>query len=255
LHAAERSLCGVGTADYHARLLRALREAEAVLVVNPLHEAMIGPYARSVRVVTSGMDKARFPWPWPEEPGQGPLPSGKVRLFFAGLVEEVMKGYRVLHEACARLWQRRKDFDLIATGDPPGPVDAFTHFIGWQSQEELPRQLRAADIVVVPTIAQEALGRTAVEAMGVGRPVIAGRLGGLPYTVADGSTGLLFEPGDAGDLARKIETLLDDRELRRRLGDAGRKRFEEHYSWDVIIEKHYRPLLKRAGIKRVGVPG
>jgi hypothetical protein len=103
----------------------------------------------------------------------------------------------------------------------------------------------------MPTIAQEALGRTAVEAMAVGRPVIASRLGGLPFTVVDGATGLLSEPGDAQDLARKIEMLLDDVPLRERLGQAGRRRFEEHYSWDVIIKRHYLPLLGA----RVGANG
>jgi hypothetical protein len=99
--------------------------------------------------------------------------------------------------------------------------------------------------VVLPTVAQEALGRTAVEAMAVGRPVVASRLGGLPATVVDGETGLLCEPGDPDDLARKIETLLDDAALRERLGLAGRCRFEEHYAWPVIIERHYKPLLCR----------
>jgi glycosyltransferase involved in cell wall biosynthesis len=79
--------------------------------------------------------------------------------------------------------------------------------------------------------------------MAVGRPVVASRLGGLPATVADGATGLLCEPGDPVDLARKIETLLDDGGLRERLGLAGRRRFEEHYTWPVIIERHYKPLL------------
>lgn len=243
LHQAERELSGVGTSEYHGLLLRSFREAEAVFVVNPLHEAMVSPYTEQVRVVTSGFDPARFPWPWPEEPAR-PSP-GKVTLFFAGLVEELMKGFPVVHEACARLWQRRQGFELVATGDPPGRVDAFTRFVGWQAQDDLPRQLRAADVLVMPTIAQEALGRTAVEAMGVGRPVIASRLGGLPFTVIDGATGLLFEPGDVGDLARKTELLLDDPDLRQRLGMAGRRRFEEHYTWDVIIGRHYRPLLSR----------
>jgi glycosyltransferase involved in cell wall biosynthesis len=109
----------------------------------------------------------------------------------------------------------------------------------------LPRHLRAADVLVMPTIAQEALGRTAVEAMAVGRPVIASRLGGLPATVVDGVTGLLCAPGDPDDLARQIERLLDDPALRERLGLAGRRRFEEHYDWNVIIERHYKPLLCR----------
>jgi glycosyltransferase involved in cell wall biosynthesis len=244
LHQAERALAGVGTPEYHECLLRALREAETVLVVNPLTEALLSPYARRVQVVTAGMDPARFPWPWPDEPAQ--QTTKKVRtIFFAGLVEEWMKGFHVLHDACARLWQRRHDFELMATGDPPGSVDAFTRFVGWLSQEDLPRHLRSADMLIMPTIAQEALGRTAVEAMAVGRPVIASRIGGLPTTVADGATGLLFEPGDTADLARKIEMLLDDPDLRQRLGLAGRRRFEEYYAWPIIIERHYRPLLQR----------
>jgi glycosyltransferase involved in cell wall biosynthesis len=240
LHQAERALAGVGAPEYHERLLKALQQAEAVLVVNPLTEAMLSPYARSVRVVTAGMDPARFPWPPPSIDSL----SGKVKtVFFAGLVDEWMKGFHVLHEACSLLWQRRQDFELVATGDPAGKADEFTRYVGWLSQEELPRHLHEADIVVLPTVAQEALGRTAVEAMAAGRPVIASRIGGLPATVADGATGLLCEPGDAKDLARKIETLLDNAELRNRMGLAGRQRFEEHYSWDVIIERHYKPLL------------
>lgn len=238
LHQVERTLSGVGTPEYHEKLLQAFREAEAVLVVNPLHEAMVSPYTPNVRVVTSGMDPTRFPWPPPDEPQ-----NKKKVIFFAGLVEEMIKGFEVLHEACAQLWKKRQDFELVATGDPPGQVDAFTRFIGWQTQEDLPRHLRGADMLVMPTIAQEALGRTAVEAMAAGKPVIASRLGGLPYTVADGATGLLCEPGDPADLAKKIEILLDDPDLRRRLGLAGRHRFEEHYSWDVIIKRHYLPLL------------
>ncbi len=154
-----------------------------------------------------------------------------------------MKGFRVLHTACAKLWEKRQDFEIIATSDPPGQVDPMTRFIGWQPQSELPKHLRNADFLVFPTIAEEALGRSAVEAMGVGRPVIASRIGGLPFTVTDGLTGLLFEPGNVFDLAEKIETLLDNHALRIRMGSAGRKRFQENFTWDTIIDKHYRRLF------------
>jgi hypothetical protein len=101
LHQAERALSGVGAPEYHECLLRALREAEAVLVVNPLTEALLGPYARSVRVVTAGMDPARFPWPWPDEPAQKARYDVRT-LLFAGLLDERMKGLHVLHDARAR---------------------------------------------------------------------------------------------------------------------------------------------------------
>jgi glycosyltransferase involved in cell wall biosynthesis len=181
---------------------------------------------------------------------QGPAEAGTTNsratraiIFFAGLVNEYMKGFHVLHAACAKLWQKRRDFELVATADPPGQLDPMTRFVGWLSQEELPRQIRQADFLVFPTIAEEALGRSAVEAMGVGRPVIASRIGGLPFTVADGATGLLFEPGNVDDLGEKIERLLDDLALRDRMGRAGRQRFEECFTWEAIIEKHYRHLL------------
>ena len=244
LHQFERSLAGVGTQEYDGLLRRAVRDAHAVLVVNPEMATMFSPYSDRVHVVPSGFDPARFPWQVEEHS----CPSGrprKLKLFFAGLVEEWIKGFPYLHEACARLWQKRKDFELLVTADPVGQQNEFMRFIGWQSQSDLPAQLFSSDIVLVPTVAQEALGRTAVEAMGAGKPVIASRLGGLKSTVIDGYTGLLAEPGNPIDLAEKIERLLDDPQLRLRLGIAGRKRFEHEFTWESIIERHYRVLLPK----------
>ena len=119
-------------------------------------------------------------------------------LFMAAVAGESIKGYHVAHEACRLLRQTRSDFELVVTFDPPGPgpIDEFTRSVGWCSQAELPRHYRAADICLVPTIAQDGLSITSVEAMAAGIPVVASRIGGLPYTVSDGVTGLLFEPGD-----------------------------------------------------------
>ena len=81
--------------------------------------------------------------------------------------------------------------------------------------------------------------------MAAGIPVIASRIGGLPYTVSDGLTGLLFEPGNPFDLAEKIARLLDDPALRREMGLAGRRRFEEDFTWEDVIERYWRPLLSQ----------
>ena len=155
----------------------------------------------------------------------------------------LIKGFHVAHEACRILRETRSDFELVVTFDPPGQIDEFTRSVGWCSQAELPKHYRAADIFLVPTIAQDALSITSVEAMAAGKPVIASRIGGLPYTVTDGLTGLLFEPGNPFDLAEKIGRLLDDPELRRQMGLAGRKRFEEDFMWDDVIKRYWRPLL------------
>jgi len=96
----------------------------------------------------------------------------------------------------------------------------------------------------VPTIAQDGLSITSVEAMASGIPVVASRIGGVPYTVSHGVTGLFFEPGDAADMARQIARLLDDPALRRQMGLAGRRRFEADFTWPTVIERHWQPLLK-----------
>jgi len=170
----------------------------------------------------------------------------------AAVAGEFIKGYHVAHEACRLLRQTREDFELVVTFDPPGPgrIDEFSRSVGWCSQEDLPGHYRAADICLVPTIAQDGLSLTSVEAMASGIPVVASRIGGLPYTVSDGLTGLLFEPGDPVDLARQIARLLDDPGLRRRMGLAGRQRFEDEFTWETVIERYWRPLLAR----RVSTP-
>jgi len=272
LHQVERALAGVGTAEYDQTMRRSLLEAEAVLALNPLTAGMLEPFARRVCVVPWGIDAGRFPWaadgeacagrpavapeggvgrPAPNEEGrpaanasgeEGPAPSV---LFMAAVAGEFIKGFHVAHEACRLLRQTRSDFELVVTFDPPRQIDEFTRAIGWCSQADLPRHYRAADLCLVPTIVQDGLSITSVEAMAAGVPVIASRIGGVPYTVSDGVTGLLCEPGDPVDLAAKIARLLDDPDLRREMGLAGRRRFEADFTWETVIERYWRPLLRR----------
>lgn len=252
LHQAERALSEVGTAAYDAALHQSLERAAAVLVLNRSAAALWEPYAADVRVVTWGMDPARFPWPSPAESGV-PGCEGLTTLLFAGLPQEPIKGFDVLSAACAQLWSTRQDFRLIVTADLEPPHAEYLVPVGWKSQSELPQLYRATDITVVPTIAQEGLSRTAVEAMASGRPVLGSRIGGMPDVVTDGATGLLGEPGNVDDWARQIAWLLDHPDARRRMGQIGRERFERAFTWQQVVEEQYGPLLgapTRSGVRR-----
>ena len=269
LHQVERALAGVGTPEYDALMRQMFYDAEAVLVLNPITSALLEPFARRVCVVPWGIDPARFASlgvscqlsvvggldegtngdgctarQEPRPPDAAVQSNGTTTLFMAAVAGEVFKGFHVAHEACRILRETRKHFELVVTFDPAGPIDDFTCSVGWCSQDDLPRHYRDADICLVPTIAQDALSITSVEAMAAGRPVIASRIGGLPYTVSDGLTGLLFEPGNAFDLAEKIGRLLDEPQLRNTLGLAGRRRFEEDFTWPDVIKRYWRPLLR-----------
>ena len=89
--------------------------------------------------------------------------------------------------------------------------------------------MSACDIFVLPAPA-EPFGLVLIEAMALGKPVIAAAAGGPLEIVADGETGLLFEPGNAESLSSAIRRLLADPDLRRRMGIAGRKRYAQKFT-------------------------
>lgn len=104
--------------------------------------------------------------------------------------------------------------------------------------------MEAADLVVVPS-RFEGFGLTALEAMALGRPVLATTAGGLPEVIAHAETGWLVPPQDPGQLAQAIGQLMDDAPLRQRLGAAGRQRAQQHFSLHAVTAR-LRDIYRRA---------
>ncbi len=83
----------------------------------------------------------------------------------------------------------------------------------------------------------EALSNSLLEAMASGRTVIASRVGGNPELVQDGKTGLLFTPGDAGDLARQLRSLAASESLRTQLRESGLTFVRENFNRDTSVKR------------------
>ena len=96
--------------------------------------------------------------------------------------------------------------------------------------------LGEADALVLPSWI-EGLPLVVLEAMAQAKPVVATAVGGTPEAVVDGTTGLLVQPHDVPALAAALERLLGDGDLRRRLGDAGRTRVEEHFPVSAMTRR------------------
>ncbi len=92
-----------------------------------------------------------------------------------------------------------------------------------------------AAVFACPSI-YEPFGLINLEAMACGTPVVASRVGGIPEVVVDGETGWLVPPGDPATLAEALRVSLADPTRARRMGEAGRRRVEAHFSWDRIAE-------------------
>lgn len=102
-------------------------------------------------------------------------------------------------------------------------------FIGKVQLEQLKGFYSRADVFVMPS-RQEGFGIVFIEAMAFGKPVIAGDYGGAPEIVQDGVTGFLVNPDDLEGLTCRLIQLLQDGALRKKMGEAGRKRVEENFS-------------------------
>jgi glycosyltransferase involved in cell wall biosynthesis len=98
-----------------------------------------------------------------------------------------------------------------------------------------------------PSVWNEPCATVPMEAMAVGKPVIATRIGGLTDIVADGETGILVQPGHVDELAQAITRLLDDDELRQQMGQNGRERVRRFQASTVVpqYERLYEQLAAR----------
>lgn len=122
----------------------------------------------------------------------------------------------------------------------------ITLFPGRLGLENLHLYYAAADVCTVPSH-YEPFGLVAIEAMASGTPVVASDVGGLQFTVIPEVTGLLASPKNEDAFAVAIDRLLADSDYRDRLGQAGRDRVEEMFSWDGVasqLGKLYQQVLK-----------
>jgi glycosyltransferase involved in cell wall biosynthesis len=122
-----------------------------------------------------------------------------------------------------------------------GLLDRF-HFTGWRN--DVPRVIRAMDVVVVATVTPEPAALMLMEAMAMERPIVATRTGGTPEIVLDGETGLLFKPGDARQLADCVSRVLADNQLARGLGTRAKRRVEARFDrerqMNIMVELYER---------------
>ena len=223
--------------------VRVAKRLPAVLTVSSnskvdINKQMKVPLER-MTVVPVGVDHEVFK-PYPD------VVKKKGRLMVTSSSDVPMKGLVPLLEAVAKL-RTERELELVVIGKPKvnGRVaktlerlnlsDIVTTITG-VSDEELARLYGEAEVAVVPSL-YEGFSLPAIEAMSCGVAVVATTGGALPEVVGkDGETGLLVTPDDPEALAGAIRRLFDDDVLRKRLGDAGRKRVEARFTWQVTAK-------------------
>ncbi|HMC66595.1 MAG TPA: glycosyltransferase [Gemmataceae bacterium] len=171
-----------------------------------------------------------------------PLPTAHLLLSIGPI--ERRKGFRDAIWAFDILRFLYDDLQLVIAGNGPDlpRLKEFARAIQATDQVHFPGPpdvsslLRQATVVWVPSTA-EGGQQVALEAMAAGRPVVASRLPGLAELIIDGQTGYLVPAGDKVGRAKQTRRLLDNPELARVMGEAGRRRVLQHFSIDQLVHR------------------
>jgi phosphatidylinositol alpha-1,6-mannosyltransferase len=204
---------------------------------------------RRIHTLHPGLDLSRLPvapaLPWERNTSAGPV------MLTVGRLDE-RKGHLQVIEALARLRPRFPGlrYRIAGSGSTQQTlarraeelgVAAAVDILGFVPDRDLPGVYEGADVFVMPSLTSEqsteGFGIVFLEANYLGLPVVACRSGGVTDAVVDGETGLLVPPNDTAELDKALTLMLDDRELRFRLGRQGRERVLRDFDWRNLAKR------------------
>lgn len=110
-------------------------------------------------------------------------------------------------------------------------------------RKDVEKMYSAMDIFVLPSVCEEAFGMVIIEAMSMGKPVIATTVGGIPEIIKDGVNGMLIPPGDSASIANAIERLIDNPDFCKTISAEGRKTVENNFS-DMAMGERFDAILR-----------
>lgn len=180
------------------------------------------------------------------------LAFGMVALF------EWRKGHRVLFRAIAALAETTEAavmplFLIEGQGPERAALEAMVAESGIQKwvrfvgvEQHIFDFIQALDVMLLPSVANEDFPNVIIEAMSLGKPVIASRIAGTPEQIDDGSTGALVEPNDHAMLAHRIAAFNNDKNSLQVMGGKARAKFDEQFTASVAVSRYlnlYKTLL------------
>jgi glycosyltransferase involved in cell wall biosynthesis len=181
-----------------------------------------------------------------------------IKILYAGRFDSG-KGLEYLIEAIPHVVKKHDNCSFVFVGDGATKqraenlarklnVSRHVVFEGFVPYDKISKYYQRCDIVVVPSVWQEPFGRSAIEAMACGKPVIATKAGGIPEVIADGKTGFIVEPANSKAIANAIAVLLGDEEMRLKMGEQGKKIADEKYNAETVAKRVlivYENILNR----------
>jgi len=243
---------------YRRHILRFLQARSSVVLTNAsaIRDGLIAQDRISpdkVCVIYNGVDLARLQRARANREKFFPESAGKKLIVLVGNMISDVKGHLTLISAAPAIVKAFPHTQFVFVGDGQRraafeqAVEACglnANFLFLGRRNDVPEILASCDIAVLPSLA-EGLPNAVLEYLAAGLPVVASALGGNLEVIEDGVTGFLVPPEDAGALAGALLRLLEDEELARLLGKAGREHVSSRFSFDRLVEETENLYLRQ----------
>lgn len=229
-----------------------------LIVANSRYTASVSkPESVPKSVVYNPVDISRFDRGRPIRDELG-LPSDAIVIAFLGQIKRI-KGVDLFLRMAKVLSQRHANLKFVLAGQCKNEPGAYREeelraeigdhpdidYLG--RRDDVENVYHSADIIVMPSRWDEPFGLVAVEAGACKKPIVATRVGGIPEIVEDGVNGFLVERDDLKGLVARVEQLIQDRDLRQRMGEAGRRKVEREFTIQPVraLEQIYLALCEQ----------
>jgi glycosyltransferase involved in cell wall biosynthesis len=242
----------------HGQVEAALRQAAAVLTINPadgaclpasVRQVALPPFLDTAEIDRTATDRAGVAAAYGLDPTQPWLIA--VAMMRAG---DKLASYRELADALGRLGDR--PWQLLVLGDGParaevdaafGPLAGRVRYAGATTPTATARALASADLFVWPAV-NEAYGMALLEAQAAGCPAVCGAFGGVSAILSDRETGRLVPPHDPRALADAVAGLLDDPDGRAAMGARARAKVARAHTIDTAAQQMSALLAEITGV-------
>jgi phosphatidylinositol alpha-mannosyltransferase len=214
-----------------------------IAVSPPAMEYVRNHFPGDYTIIPNGIDTEHF------SPNVSPIEEfndGKQNILFVGRLEK-RKGLDYLLEAYKQVKREIPDSRLIVVGPGTRLRNKYEKrvkrsglkdviFTGYVTYSDLPRYFKTAAVACSPATGWESFGIVLLEAMAVGKPIVASNIAGYASVLTHGAEGMLVPPKNAEKLAQALISLLNDESLRQQMGAKGRLKVVE-YDWEYIAQK------------------
>jgi glycosyltransferase involved in cell wall biosynthesis len=219
----------------------ALRKTDGIISISTYTDKLVKPLVNQSWLLPNAAESSYF------EATQKPV--GPPTVLFVGGLDERKNPVGFI-KACAPLFKDSGwKFRLCGTGAKGSPYLAelealaaqhpWIELAGWKSREELIAEMKNASLLVLPTF-EDNCPMVVLEAMAVGLPVVASKVGGVPDLITEGCTGMMFDPTDPESMRSVTGTLIGDSGLRTRIGQAAKQEAIKRFHPKVVAEAHLR---------------